>query len=257
MTHAPQLPPEDDWDSYPCRVDDAPASILLNLRFESQAPADCAATLYWLQIQLREKADHGMGSAAESEILQPAEHQITARAEANGFFYVGRLRCGGRWQLLFYGSEGRLSTIQILANELESSTGRSVEPGSMLDPSWNYYLNFLLPDTERRQWMRDQRTVELLKECGDPLLSPRRVDHWLAFQTALQRDAFVCAVSPGFTIECTLDHGEGDFRFGARVHRVDYVDVESIHDVVMDLVQLAKQHGGHYDGWETSPLVST
>ncbi len=45
------------------------------------------------------------------------------------------------------------------------------------------------------------------------------------------------------------DEAEPD-SFCARVSRVDHVDLESIHRVVMTLVAAAKRHGGDYDGWE-------
>jgi len=36
--------------------------------------------------------------------------------------------------------------------------------------------------------------------------------------------------------------------------RVDPVEHEAIHAVVMQLVELAEDHGGEYDGWETFVL---
>ena len=53
MCVGPGVP--DEWDFYPCRVDDAPASIFLNLWFEKKAPVTSADTLYWLRIQMLDK----------------------------------------------------------------------------------------------------------------------------------------------------------------------------------------------------------
>lgn len=244
---------EDEWDFYPCRVDDAPASIFLNLWFEKKAPVAAADTLYWLRIQMIDKAEHGMGSAAEAEILYPVEDHLTQRAQANGFLYVGRLRSDGRWQLTFYGPSDRLQAIQTLSRGLEGIDGRKVDTGSKPDPAWGYYRDFLVPNAEHRRWMRDQGVVEVLQQEGDPLRTPRRVDHWIYFLTANTRNDFVRDVTrEGFQIWQLIDDSKGAFSFGARVHRVDPVELEHIHEVVMTLVHLAEQHDGDYDGWETS-----
>jgi hypothetical protein len=57
----------DDWDFYPCVVDDRPASIFLNLRYEHTRPSSLADTLFWLRIHMLDPADNGMGSSAEGE----------------------------------------------------------------------------------------------------------------------------------------------------------------------------------------------
>jgi regulator of RNase E activity RraB len=243
----------DDWDFYPCRVDDARASIYLNLRYEKNAPLASADTLYWLEIQMLDTAEHGMGSSAEAGVLYPVEDQLTDRAQASGFLYVGRLRTDGCWRLAFYGPSGRLDVLQTLSRSLEGLDGREVETGSKPDHNWHYYRDFLLPDAERHQWMQDRRVVEALQEEGDPLRVPRRVDHWAHFPTADARNAFACDVADeGFVVEQMIDDSKGDLTFGARVHRVDPVELEHIHEVVMRLVELAEQQEGDYDGWETS-----
>jgi len=123
--------------------------------------------------------------------------------------------------------------------------------GSKPDPGWDNYRDFLLPDAERHQWMQDRRSWRFLQEKGDPLGIPRRVDRWIYFPTAGTRNAFVGDVArEGFVIGQVIDDSKADFSFGARVHRVD--PVEHIHEVVMNLVQLAEQHEGDHDGWETS-----
>src|SRR5262245_10184073 len=90
---------KEEWDFYPCQVDHAPASISLNMWFEKVAPLRSAKTLYWLRIQMRDQAEHGMGAPGEAEILHPIEDALAERARAIGLYYVGRLRNDGSWQL--------------------------------------------------------------------------------------------------------------------------------------------------------------
>lgn len=49
---------DDAWDFYPCVVDDRPASIFLNLRYERGRPSSSVDTLCWLQIHLSDAAEH-------------------------------------------------------------------------------------------------------------------------------------------------------------------------------------------------------
>jgi hypothetical protein len=245
----------DEWDFYPCRVDDEPASIFLNLWFRERAPIAGLDTLYWVRIAMRDRGDHGMGSGAEAEVLYPIEDQLVARAREHGLVNVGRVRNDGTWQLMLYGPAGRLAALTALANDTRAALdGREVKTGEKRDPEWEVYTEFILPDAERWQWMMDRRVVAVLADNGDVAELPRRVDHWLYFPTARSRDAFVAAAAEdGFAREDSSDDGRyPSGTFGARIYRDDPVELEHIHDVVMQLHDLADEHEGTYDGWETS-----
>jgi hypothetical protein len=242
---------EDDWDVYPCLVDDNPASIFLNLRYEREAPLAGVGTLYWIHIALQDAGEHGMGTADEAGELYPLEEAVVDGAEPAGFVFVGRLRNAGYWQMTFYGPAEREDVLRDLARPA-ADTGRDVEVGSTADPEWGYYADFLLPDPERRQWIQNRRLVDYLEEQGDPLSTPRRVDHWAYFETAEMRDAFLAdAAGEGFVADGGQEDGDAP-PFAAHVFRTDSVDLDTIHDVVMYLVGVAEGRGGDYDGWETS-----
>lgn len=97
----------------------------------------------------------------------------------------------------------------------------------------------------------DRETVAALVAHGDPLTKARPVDHWIYFATAEARDRFVDEViSLGFSLTDTNADGNAPIPYCACVSRVDHVDLESIHRVVMTLFAAAKRHDGDYDGWE-------
>ena len=87
-----------EWDFYYCRVNDAPASIFLNLAYRDERPAGFD-TLHYVGLQMLEPGDHGMGVEPDVELLWELEDKITAAAAAKGFAYVGRLRNDGDWQI--------------------------------------------------------------------------------------------------------------------------------------------------------------
>jgi len=246
----------DEWDFYPCRVDDANASISLNLWFERAAPLPSADTLYWVRFHMRDIGPHGMGTSTEADILDPIADQLVTRAEELGCYYVGRLRSDGLWSLFLYGPADQLDPLRVLASDSKELDSRQVELGSKHDPGWDYYRGFLLPSDERRQWMQDRRTVEVVEQHGDPLLEPRLIDHWAYFPTAEGRETFISeARSEGFEIDEPLYVEDRERPYGGRVHRVDRVDLEAIHEVVMKLFGIAERAGGRYDGWETVVLT--
>ena len=240
---------EDQWDFYPCRIDGIEASILLNFRYELELPAS-ATTLYRIRLPMREPEDHGMGSAGEAAAMNALEDQLVERSEAGELLYVARIRSRAEWELVFYGAPGCTVALQSVRDVFgERRTYVDVRP----DPTWGFYREFLLPDDERRQWMHDRRLVQVLADEGDVLAKPRRVDHWAHFPTAEGRDRWVQAVQQaGFELQRAAKVENAELPFGAQVYRSDSVELTHVHDVVMELVELAEQEGGDYDGWETS-----
>lgn len=239
----------DEWDFYPCLIDGAPASIFLNFRYEHAAPPSALDTLFRLRVQMLEPDEHGMGTTNESTEFNTLEDAMAARATEAGLCYLARVRAGGLWELAFYGAPACKDAIQSLrALFTNRRTYIDIRP----DADWGFYREFLLPDAERRQWMEDRRLTDALAERGDPLERPRRVDHWAHFATAGARDHFVRdALQAGFALQRAASVEHHELPFGAQVFRTDAVDLEHIHDVVMELRELATKHGGDYEGWES------
>lgn len=106
-------------------------------------------------------------------------------------------------------------------------------------------------DDDAAQREGDRKIVETLIAHGDPLTKARPVDHWVHFGLASARDRFLSDTDAlGFRATDVHDDGNEPNPFCACVSRVDHVDLDSIHRVVMTLVATAKRHGGDYDGWE-------
>jgi phytoene dehydrogenase-like protein len=246
--------PDDAFDFYPCLIDGAPASIYVNLRFEDAPPPADADTRYAVTIQMTDRGPHGIGTAEEGDALNASEESVIARAEEAGLVYVGRTRSRGEWEMTFYGATGKNDRLRDAV--AEHAATRTTDVTADYDPAWRYYRELLLPDTERKRWMDDRRMVDILREQGDDVTRPRRVDHRASFATETARDAFVeAAAHEGFTHEPkpTLRESSVERRFNAQVFRDDRIELDHIHDVVMTLVDAAATHGGVYDGWTAVP----
>jgi hypothetical protein len=234
---------DDAFDFYPCMVDQAPASIYVNLRFEHDPTPAGADTRCTLAIALRAPGELGIGTAEETEAIDAFEERVLAAAAERGLVFAGRLRHRGVWELTFYGPAGARTAL----DRFHDVDGRRVTTTSEPDPTWSYYRELLLPDAERQQWMDDRRLVQILREQGDSLVAPRRIDHRVRFTTEAARDAFVADVArQGFQHEPDAEPGV------ARVWRVDPIELDHVHEVVMLLVDAAQAGGGVYAGWTAS-----
>jgi hypothetical protein len=239
---------EDAFEFYPSLIDHKPASICVNVRFEAEHP-EGADTRYQISIRMRDPGPHGIGTVDEARALNAFEESAIAQLATHDLFYVGRERCDGLWEITFYGPAGREADVRSAAAAID----RPCEVLIRLDADWRYYVEILLPDEERYQWISDRRIVTILREQGDSGSTPRRVDHWAYFPTAEARDAFVATVNAdGFELDGATSDGKGQRTYGAHVYRTVPVELDHIHDVVMALFDAAAQHGGEYDGWETS-----
>ncbi len=244
---------DDPWDFYPCRVNDAPASIALAMRFRKEPRPSELDTLYVAGVELEDAGEHGMGTAAEGEVLFDAEEEFREKLAAQGFVQVGRLRNKGEWQVSFYAASGLETKFHGLLALTLASTGRSVWTHVAADATWDYYDSFLVPDLERSQWMADRQVVEGLEEAGDPLAVARKVDHSARFPNRSSADAFaVGAEALGFAVTVT-DGAEPEC--SAKAEREDPVNLSHVHGVVMELVELATANGGEYDGWGCVAVV--
>ena len=228
----------DELDFYPCLVDGAPASIYVNLRYETQNAPD-AETRYTIAVPIHDSGPHGIGTADEAELLNAWEESLIERL---ALVYVGRIRNRGIWEVVFYGPAGGLESVR----EAAALDDRASDVRSEFDPEWRYYRELLLPDAERKQWMDDRRLVQILREQGDVLVSPRDVDHFLRFTNAKQRDEFIEKIAgKGFTAQPSDPEV-------AHVVRADSIDLDHIHDVVMILVDAATPLGGTYERWQSA-----
>ncbi len=245
----------DEWEHYPCQVDGGPAAVFLNLGYAEHMPVEDAPTLLWIRLQILEPGAHKIGMDPDVRRLYAIEDVIVAQAESKGLRYVGRLRHNGDWQLTFYGEPEHEAMLVDLVDGGLSGPEREYRTGTQDDPDWGYFRDFLMPGTERFQWIMDRRAVDQLRERGDVLTEARPVDHHLEFPEGTNIAPFLQAVqAEGFmVVERTTPHEDGLVPLHLR--RNDALDRLQIHGVVMKLITLATPLAGEYYGWDC-PVVT-
>ncbi|MCP4448020.1 MAG: DUF695 domain-containing protein [Myxococcales bacterium] len=244
----------DSWETYFTTVDDCPASIALDIFVGERAPLESNTNLLAVLIHMNEPGEHGLGDGVDPEALRHVEQQVVHAYEQElSVLFVGRVRSQGVWQLYFYGAESE-EVEQRAAQLLSGFSGWKQELHIKSDPQWDLYFDLLFPDRERLQWIQDRKVCEALAEQGDTLVIPRRVDHYAYFATSADRQRFIDASGKEhFEVESvSFDPDEEHMAYTVQLHRTECVELEAIHEAVMNLLVTATEHDGLYDGWETS-----
>jgi regulator of RNase E activity RraB len=226
----------DEWDFYPCRVEDEPASILINLRFMYEDPRDENDHVHHALLTMKELGPQGIGTQAEMERLSPIEDALFDRADRAGAQPVGRVRSQGVWRLSAYGPEDLP-----WAAWLREVAGPDAEVQTDPDPEFTYVNDFLLPDPERHQWIMDRRVCDQLLTHGDDPCVVRPVNHFIDYEAEAPAALVDALRSLGFSVN--------DLGSSLECTKLHDTQLDAVHALVMTLIDLADAHDAAYDGW--------
>jgi hypothetical protein len=242
-----------EWDFYFARVNDAVSSIFVDLGVRSDAPLEKRPWLLWVWVEMQAPRPDGLSSNEEAPKLHEIGEALAAAiSPACDGQLVGRVTGANRREFYFYAAEpGELDAAVVRA--LQKFDTYKFETGSKFDSEWEQYLDLLYPSDTNLQRMFNRRVLESLEENGDDHELPRKVDHWLEFQTPEARTS--CRdtlVAIEFALEDEFESEEpgAAFPHSLVVSRVDSVDSHTINGITLELARLAGEHGGRYDGWE-------
>jgi regulator of RNase E activity RraB len=242
----------DEWDFFFASVDDAVVSIFVDLGIRPEVPIGERPWLLWVHVDMQAPRPDGLSSAEEAPKLKAIGEALEATISATcGAQLVGRVTGAGKREFYFHAAEpGPLD--EAAATAMKSFEGYVFQCGSTFQPEWDYYLGTLYPSDTNLQRMQNRRLLEELAAEGDVHELPRKVDHWLYFTDEEGRTA--CRdtlVEIGFAVDDEGLTAEEDdhLPYSLVVSRVDSVDKHSINGVTLELVRLAGEHRGDYDGW--------
>jgi hypothetical protein len=242
-----------EWDFYFARVNDAVSSIFVDLGVRPDAPLEKRPWLLWVWVEMQAPRPDGLSSNEEASTLHEIGEALDAAVSPScDGQHVGRITGSGRREFYFYAAEpGELDAAACRA--LKKFDTYKFETGSEFDSEWEQYIGLLYPSDSNLQRMFNRRVLEALEEQGDVHETPRKVDHWLEFQTPEARTS--CRdtlIAIEFTLEDEFESEEaGDaFPHSLVVSRVDCVDSHTINGITLELARVAGENGGRYDGWE-------
>jgi uncharacterized protein (TIGR01619 family) len=244
-----------DWDFYFAKVNDEVASLLVDLGIHDDSPDASKPWLLWVWVHFNMQREDGLSHSDEAESLYKVEDALNAALSLTGDCqYVGRITTEGRREFYYYAPQ---------ADQFEEAVGAAMqnfnayqwESGAKDDPEWSLYFDLLYPTPRDWQRIRNRRTTEQLEAHGDTLTQPRLVFHWAYFVDETAQQKFVTAVtSAGFKVtkQDRLTDVKPERPFSVSFEMVHHVDLDSLNNITLPLMQLAKDLGGDYDGWETS-----
>ena len=236
----------DDWDVYFCRVNDKPASILLDLGLGREAPLPGLSLMAYISLDFQNPDENGMSRREEYDRLMEIEDALTAALDNKSSLYVGRCTTNGQRDFFFY-RLARDDWQDKVAAVMSAFPEYAWEVGTHDEPAWDTYLDFLFPYEKSMDEIQNNRVRRSLAEHGDDLSAPRSIDHWLYFPSPEDRSAFRAeAEKEGFTAHIQEEQ-EKSGEWCVRLEREDIPD--ELDDVTWSLRELAGARGGRYDGW--------
>ena len=247
----------ENWNFYFCKVNDAVASIAVDLGLHELAPDRRRPYLLWVWVYLKTPRPDGLSDSAEFDSLVAIEKKLTESLNRKfDSILCGRITTDGRREFYYYAARSEAFE-PIVADAMNHFRGYEFECGSQEEPDWKQYLTLLYPSDEDRQRIENRSVLEVLERKGDTLKTPRDVHHWIYFPTAIDRDAFWTAIQPlEYRIQSRPDRPGDELPFGLCIVRFQSVKQTDINEAVIELFRRAKEFHGDYDGWETEAIVA-
>jgi uncharacterized protein (TIGR01619 family) len=247
----------DNWNFYLDELDEHLASFVVDLDVTEEVNIKKYKWLFAVKVTIKNPTEQGFPGEQEDEQICEWEDELMERLNNEDIIQVGRLTTNGAREFFYYAKkekQGKLIDQHALAvldkngYETEISHIEEEEP-------WSFYSEFLYPDEYQFQQMSNRELVELLENENDDLEIPRKIEHWIEFETLDDLKAFERDIQKeGFTTENFEQQRNEDGTYSITISREDGVDFHLIDDVTVTIIAVAQQHNGVYDGWE-SPVI--
>jgi len=235
------------WEFYECSVDDHRAFLAIDLDIAERAPDPARPLSVRVLVPLLSPRDDGLPHADERPRLDEIEDTLVELFLAADAVHVGRASFGGAMRHYFYApSEDGLRAVAVRCRTAIGD--REITIGSYADPDWEQYFQFLYPNELGWQYIHDRRVLDALREEGDDLERPRKLDHEADFPSTSARERFATRIGTrGFTVDGATEAPGEEMPY--RLQFSHELAPIGIFDVTIELRELASSCGGHYDGW--------
>jgi hypothetical protein len=248
---------DDIWDVYMARYKDSVGSTVLDMSLKYIAPIKDLPFLVKTGIHFKGCSAEGL---PKDDQVFATLHEVSDTTEA---YMAGNFNC--RLAGTFMYSCARtdyyyISDTTNVRNKLVEFYKHRFSNEQYIieirgDAHWSAYLDFLYPNEETQEYMRNTKVTMQLQKSGDNLVQPRQVDHWAYFANTKDREDFTNYITAkGFNVEETNKATSGVLPYSLKFSRVDKVDLDTISAITLELRRQAVKNNGNYDGWETSVI---
>lgn len=240
-----ELPWQPRFDFYFARVDDHPASFMLDLNADR---LDSHPLRVHVRVPLQKPRPDGLRDRDELEAMGRIEDQMVAQmADQLEAVYVGRMVHRGATEFFFYLPTASEPALAELGEVLGDIAPYEAQYQAAPDPTWQLYHDFLYPDAYAHAAMSNRRLLAQLEQMGDRLTKPRAIDHFAYFAARADAEAAASALRGANFAVGEIEAREASFA-------LPFVREDALADgradaVSSEILDLILPHGGSYDGW--------
>jgi hypothetical protein len=244
---------KDDWEPYLAQYEKGAGSTLVNMSLKTEAPIKQYPFLVKAGVKINHCSSDGLPEDQEWDDLYAISDKVKAVIDSYGMAKSPGVFTYQCWRTDYYYVKDTANLrAAVMAAFKKYLPGHECKVEIKSDPKWDAYLTFLYPNELIFEYIRNQKIVINLTKAGDKLTKPRKVDHWLYFNTEADRNEFASfALQQHYAIENKGFSRRPDFRFELHLSRTDDVSLANISKITLALNQKAKALNGVYDGWET------
>ncbi|HRP55864.1 DUF695 domain-containing protein [Agriterribacter sp.] len=242
-----------NWDAYVVHIDHKPVSVVVDLDFGTSPEAKEKRNVIIVRLNINDVQTDGMPVRSEIRTLDSIENGLANHLKTVlNAVYTGRYTQNGKRDFYFY-SNDTSHYKQHIKTVLQNFSSYTWTVSASRDAELGNYLNVLYPTQKEMEHMQNRRVVDDLRQRGDALTAPRKVEHYVFFKTESGRKKFARVVQDsGFVVEnAGKEMGVKDRPYSLHISRTDKVDYNSIDKVSIYLWETAMRYFGKYDGWET------
>ena len=248
-----QIPQE--WNAYRSWIDDNPAVFRLNLALDEVAPIEGFSYCVRITIELKNPDENGF-STNERPAIYAIEDQILRPLQSDKDILVAVLTVQGEVTWYFY-SQAPEALQERLSATWDTSMGYNYQVECSEDKQWNFFLKGLYPNIYEKQTIYNREILSACQKHDDQVEVPRPIEHWLYFDTEQDMlSAIEKAAALGFTVysseKVVPEEGkevQEDLGYCLILSKENTpIDIDGD---TWDLIDIALDTHGGYDGWET------
>lgn len=246
----------ENWAVYIGRVEDKPAVFRVNLGIgETDSPIEGYTQCVRLNLVLKAPNEYGFTTDEERERLYNIEDIIISSLKETDFL-AGVVTYQGNTTWFYYTQEAPLLAVNI-EKAFTNITDYEPEIRIVDDPNWEIYSDYLYPNIYEHQSIKNSAVRRHCEQSGDHTDQERPIDHWLYFNTEKDMaEAIDKMKALGYEIQESrkIEPEEGDDPnedLGYQLIITKVNTVEAIDPDTWDLIDVALDTNGQYDGWET------
>lgn len=244
-----------EWNVYRSWIDDNPAVFRLNLALDEVAPIEGFSYCVRITIELKNPDENGF-STNERPAIYAIEDQMLRPLQSDKDILVAVLTARGELTWYFY-SQAPETLQERLSATWDTSMGYTYQVECSEDKQWNFFLKGLYPNIYEKQTIYNREILSACEQHDDQVEVPRPIEHWLYFDTEQDMlSAIEKAAALGFTVysseKVVPEEGkevQEDLGYCLILSKENTpIDIDGD---TWDLIDIALDTHGGYDGWET------